>query len=118
MNYIRENVTELKTSNPAQAFNTLKRMGAPPGQFEDKDTFTLQSHENLSVPESAEKVLNHFCRISQEFSPLHHSHLPDRVVQKLDNPESESCAPNLSPHEVYKCIKSARKPKSGVSIGF
>ena len=40
--------------------------------------------------------------------------LPDRVKLKLLNPESESGIPLILEHDVYKRIKSANKPKSGV----
>ena len=40
--------------------------------------------------------------------------LPNRVREKLSNPESESHIPDILEHEVYCKIKAANKPKSGV----
>ena len=89
-------------------------MGAQPGECEDMSSFTLPSHEHLSPQESAEKIAEFFSKISQEFPPLSMEALPDRVKQKLLNPESESEVPLIMEHDVYKRIKSANKPKSGV----
>ena len=102
------------TANPAQAFKILKKMGAPPGQLESATTFTLDSHENLTVEQAAENIAKHFSKISQEFDPLNIDHLPERVQDKLKSPESESKVPFLSTFEVYKTIMAAKKPKSGV----
>ena len=40
--------------------------------------------------------------------------LPERVKQKLANPESESQIPSIMEYQVFNKIKSANKPKSGV----
>ena len=40
--------------------------------------------------------------------------LPDRVSQKLSNPEAETKIPKILEHEVYARIMKANKPKSGV----
>ena len=112
--FLRKNVDSLKTSNPGQAYNVLKKMGALPGECDEGSSFTLPSHENLNPLESAEKIAEHFSRISREFPPLNMETLPDRVKQKLNNPESESVIPIIMEHDVHKKIMSANKPKSGV----
>ena len=112
--FLLKQTEALRISNPAQLINTLKKMGAPPGQLDDVSSFTLENHENLSPLQAAEKIAYHFSKISQEFPPLNYSHLPRRVLKKLETPESESCTPKLSPFEVHEVIKRANKPKSGV----
>jgi hypothetical protein len=64
--------------------------------------------------ESAEKIAEHFSKISREFPPLDMDTLPERVLQKLHNPETESKIPEIQEHEVLTRITSANKPKSGV----
>ena len=113
-NFLRKNVDSLKEMNPGQAYNVLKKMGAMPGECDDSSSFNLPSYENLSPIESAEKVAEHFSKISREFPPLKTETLPVRVQQKLSNPESESQVPHIDEHEVYQKIKSTNKPKSGV----
>ena len=113
-NFLRKNVDSLKTSNPGQAYNVLKKMGAQPGECDEGSRFTLPSHENLTPLESAEKILEHFSRISREFPPLTMETLPDRVKHKMNNPESESTIPHIMEYEVHMKIIGANKPKCGV----
>ena len=51
----------------------------------DEGSFTLISHleENLTIKESAEKIAEHFAKISQEFPPLGLKMLPDSVKVKV-----------------------------------
>ena len=88
-------------------------MGAQPGECDQGSSLTLPTHENLTPLESAEKVAEHFSQISREFPPLNMDTLPDRVKRKLDNPESDSCIPQIMEHDVFNKIKTANKPKSG-----
>ena len=89
-------------------------MGAPPGECGESGTFTLPQHEHLSTEESADRIAEHFSRISQEFPPLNTDESPERVTQKLSNPESESVIPGISEFEVFKNIEKTNKPKAGV----
>ena len=68
-----------------QAYSTLKRLGAQPGDCLDTFTFTLPDHEsrNLTVQESAEEIASFFAKISNEMPALDISHLPPRVQVKL-----------------------------------
>ena len=113
-NFLKKNIESLKNSNPGQAYNILKKMGAQPGECDNMNTFTLPSHDNLTPQESAEKIANFFSQISQEFPPVNLDAVPDRVRQKMQKPESESKVPLIMEHEVYQRIKGANKPKSGV----
>ena len=89
-------------------------MGAQPGKCEETNTFTLPDHDDLSVQEAANRIVEHFARISREFPPLSVERLPDRVNMKLASPESESETPVIYEYEVYDNIRAANKPKSGV----
>ena len=110
---LTKNVDSLKTTDPGRAYNILKKMGAQPGEYDDC-TFTLPSHENLNVQEAAEKICEHFSKISQEYPPLEMKNLPDRVRNKIENPENDSKIPVIQEHEVHDGITAANKPKSGV----
>ena len=111
--YLEKNVQELKESKPGQAYNTLKKMGAQPGDCLDSNTFTLPGHENenLTEQESAERIATHFAQISNEFPPLDVNCLPSRVQTKLADAE---CPPVISDYEAYRKIREAKKPKSGI----
>ena len=112
--FMQKNIDTLKQSNPGQAYTMLKKMGAQPGECDEGNTFTLPHHENLSHLEAADKIAEHFARISREFPPIKMETLPERVVKKMHNPESESNAPVILEHQVYEKIRHANKPKSGV----
>ena len=112
--FLRKNVDSLKESDPGKAYNVLKRMGAMPGELEDSSTFTLPSFENLSPEQAAEKIADHFSKISREFPPLMEESLPKRVQRKLQQPENESKVPEILEYEVFDKIKATNKPKSGV----
>ena len=70
-NFLKNCVSDLKTSEPGKAAATLKRMGAQPGDCEEGGSFTLLNHiqENLSVDEQLERLTEYFVSISQEFPP-------------------------------------------------
>ena len=112
--YLKKNINTLKEVNPGQIYNILKKMGAKPGDCEESNTFILPAHENLEISEAADVIAEHFSKISREFSPLNIETLPERVTQRLKNPESESRVPEVMEHEVFERIKKANKPKSGV----
>ena len=97
-----------------QAYNIFKKMGAQPGECNEEGSFTLPSHVNLTPLESANLIAEHFSKISREFPHLNQETLPDRVLDKLNQPESESKVPYIMEHDVYNKIKNANKPKSGV----
>ena len=111
--YLRKKMDELMESKPGQAYNILKRMGAQPGDCIDSNTFNLPTHEmeGLTDEQSAERIASHFAAISQEFPPLDIDSLPVRVQQQLN---TDIVPPQISDHDVYRKMLSAKKPKSGV----
>jgi hypothetical protein len=58
--------------NPGQAYKSLKKRGAQPGDCSDEGSFSLISHldDNLSTGKSTEKIAQHFANCQGEFSPL------------------------------------------------
>ena len=85
--YVRSNVSELKSVDPARAAAILKRLGGAPGDCSDHGQFTVLSHQsqNLSPEESTAQILKYFTDISKEFPPLDVSTLSVRVKMKLLN---------------------------------
>ena len=63
--YLRKNVDSLKETNPGQAYNIRKKLGAKPGEWDQSNSFTLPSHENLSVSNAAEKLQNIFQKLAE-----------------------------------------------------
>ena len=104
LDFMNKKIDALKLTNPAQTIGILKAR-------QDFGTYTLENHEKLTPVQAAEQIAIHFSKISQEFSPLSKENIPERVVLKLANPESESCVPQISSLDVYNAIIS-------LSLGF
>ena len=68
--YIRTKVEDLKEAEPGKAYNILKTLGSQPGCTEDL-TFSLPGHKEqiLSDEEFANRIAEHFAKISAEFPP-------------------------------------------------
>ena len=110
--YMNKNISDIKNSNPSEAYGLLKRLGARPGDCDEMNNFSLPSHANLSPLQSAERIADHFSQISQEYPPLNRDTLPDRVKAKISR--SDENLPEISEYEVYEKIRGAKKPKAGV----
>ena len=110
--YLARNVEALREAKPGHAFSVLKRLGARPGDTEG-GTFTLPVHdrEHLSAQQSAERIVQHFAAVSQEFPPLNVSSLPTRVRNKLLSRENP---PSITDYDVYNKVRAAKKPRSGI----
>ena len=87
--YLNKSINDLKVSNPGKLYKMFKKLGARPGESEDDGMFTLPAHENMNAKEIAEIIAEHFSKISREYPPLQVKSLPERVRQKIANPESE-----------------------------
>ena len=111
--YIRKNVSDLKSVNPARAASILKRLGGAPGDCADKGDFTVLSHQtqNLSAEECTARILKYFTDISKEYEPLDICRLPVRVKVKLL--EKGQQIPTIEDYQVYETIQKAKKT-SGV----
>ena len=70
--------------------------------------------ENLTIAESREKIAEHFSLISQEFSPLSMSLLPEPVQAKLKAINGQDEVPEIPDYAVYEKIKKTKKPRSSV----
>ena len=80
--------------DPGKVYQSLKKLGAQPGDCSDEGSFTLISHleENLKPEESIDRIAEHFSKISQEFSPLNLKLLPDHVQTKINTVNNLSFA--------------------------
>ena len=107
--YVRRNVTDLESVNPAKAAAILKRLGGAPGDCEDQGAFTVLSHhaQNLTPEESTPKILKYFTDISREFEPLDVSRIPFRVKVKIL--DTDKNIPRIDDYQVFNVIKNAKK---------
>ena len=68
----------------------------------------------MQTVQSAEKIANYFALISQEFNPVSLDFLPPNICEYLTKQSSLDEIPQLSDLEVYKKLRSAKKPLSSV----
>ena len=113
---MEKNVRALKEDDPGRAYQSLKKLGAQPGDCSNEGSFTLISHldDNLTTDESTEKIAEHFSKISQEFSPLNVNLLPDSVQAKIRATNSQDGIPEILDYAVYERIRKTKKPRSSV----
>ena len=68
----------------------------------------VESLEELSNSECAQKIAEHFARISNEYSPVDHGQLPCYLPAQQP--------PQVEEHIVYEKIKNQKKTKSTLPI--
>ena len=69
---------------------------------------------NLSLAESAERIAEHFAKISQLYQPLDVSRLPKYVKDIIEDTIYPFELPILTEEEVWDKMEHAKKPKGGV----
>ena len=72
--FYQEFVTELKTANPGKWYQMAKKIGAH-SQTNDGD-IVVESLSGLSNSQAAQKIGEHFARISNEYDPIDNAKLP------------------------------------------
>ena len=114
--HLKQNVTELMEAAPGKAWQTLKKMGAQPGECGGQGGFTLTEHleQNLTPEESLERIVKYFSDLSCQHPPLNIEMLPHRVQQKLNSDISTDDLPVISAHDIWQIQKGIKKTQSAV----
>jgi hypothetical protein len=99
-------VSDLKTTDPARWYSMAKRIGAL-DQMSNGD-IRVESLLNYNNKECAEKIAEHFAKISNEYSPVNLSQLP-AFLPALPPPQVDE-------FDVYQRIKRIKKSKSTLPI--
>ena len=99
-------VSDLKTTDPGKWFKMAKRIGA----IDDINggNIQVQSLTNLNNAQCAQKIAEHFAKISQEYSPVNISELPSYLPAQLP--------PIIEEYEVYTRLMRIRKTKSTLPV--
>ena len=103
---------EVTEGKRGSIYPALKKLGLRPGS-EKQGWFHLPSHDELDPAQSAEVIAEHFCQISQEFSPLSILDLPPNIQKYLSDINIEN-AQILNADQISARIKHAKKPISQV----
>ena len=104
--FYQEFVSELKTTNPGKYYQMAKRIGAD-SQTNDGD-IRVESLSGLDNLQAAQKIGEHFARISNEYEPIDKSKLPCY----LPAPQP----PKVTEYEVYERLRKIKKTKSTLPI--
>ena len=114
--YLKKNVSELKSSNPGKAARILKTYAANPCETEEDNYVTLTSHieENLSDEEQLDRISDYFVSIASEFPKLKYEDLSEEVKNKL-NSIKQSEIPSVSSQLVYSEMKNIHKEEEKFS---
>ena len=104
--FYAEFVTELKTTNPGKWYKMAKKLGAV-DQMNGGEV-KVESLEQLSNSECAQRIAEHFSRISNEYSPVDHEQLPCYLPAQQP--------PQVEEYIVYEKIKNQKKTKSTLPI--
>jgi hypothetical protein len=114
--HLKRNVTELMEAAPGKAWQTLKKMGAQPGECGGQGSFTLSEHleQNLTTEESLERIVTYFSELSCQHPPLCVNTLPDRVKQKLTSLTNPKDLPTISAQQVWQIQNGKKKTQSAV----
>ena len=112
--YKQKIIDEVSDGKRGSTYPALKKLGLRPGT-EKQTWFQLPSHteQQLSSAQSAELIADHFCHISQEFSPLSVTQLPPNIQHYLTVVDQNEI-PSIQPSFVLKKIRKAKKPRSSV----
>ena len=107
---IVKEVTEGKRNNSYAALRKLE-IGNNDGK---RSNFTLPSHvdDDLTPAQSAERLADYFCKISQEFDPICVENFPPWIKDILKAGKTDSNKPVLEDWQVYKKLLSSKKPNS------
>ena len=96
--HLNRNVTDLMQAAPGKAWDTLKKMGAQPGECGGQGGFTLTEHleENLTAEQSLERIVNYFSELSNQRPPLCVQKFPDRGQLKINSEINPGAQPSAT----------------------
>ena len=114
--HLKRNVTDLMQAAPGRAWDTLKRMGAQPGECGGQGGFTLTEHleQNLTDEQSLERIITYFSELSNQHPPLCVQKLPDRVQLKINSVINPGDLPVIAAHDIWQIQQGKKKTLSAV----
>ena len=90
----------MKTSNPRQFYSIVKKIGC----LSSNKDFNIEEFRNLSEFDYAEKIADHFAKISNEYMPVDYSKLPTY----LPSPHP----PQVTEADIYAKLKTISNTRS------
>ena len=106
---------EVRDGKRGFAYFAIRKLGNRPGESERLEFFLSACvEEQLTHQQSAEKLADHFSRISQSVEPLEVDKLYPALREVIEDGMSSARKPTLDLNHVYRKIIKIRKPHSSV----
>ena len=99
-------VAELKITDPGRWYSMAKKIGAL--KETNNGDIKVESLSNLTNKESADKIVQHFAKVSNEYQPIDYTQLP----YYLPAPPP----PQVEEYDVYNRFRGIKKTKSTLPI--
>ena len=114
--YRQKVLAEVAEGSRTNSYKALRRLET--GEHACKKDFTIPSYSDLTPAETAEKLAEHFSKISHEFDPINPDNFPPWIKKKLLEGKTDPAKPYLEDWQVYAKLRKSRKPDSIVPDGF
>ena len=114
--YRQKVLAEVAEGSRTSSYKALRRLET--GEHACKKDFTIPSYSDLTPAETAEKLAEHFSKISHEFDPINADNFPPWIKKKLLEGKTDPAKPYLEDWQVYAKLRKSRKPDSIVPDGF
>ena len=99
-------MAELKITDPGRWYSMAKKIGAV--KESNNGDIIVESLSNLTNKESADKIAQHFAKVSNEYQPIDFTQFPSYLPA--------TPPPKVEEHDVYNRIRRIRKTKSTLPI--
>ena len=113
--YREKIVLEVKEGKRGSAYAAIRKLGNKPGEL-GRPEFWLPAYveEQLTASQSAEKLADHFSKISQTVEPLEVDKLFPALREAIVDGRTATNKPTVEQHQVYRKIVKLKKPNSSV----
>ena len=97
------------------AYSAIGKLGNKPGES-GKPCFILPAYveQQLTAQQSAEKLANHFSKISQTVDPLEVEKLFPALREAIEDGRTTTSKHSVGHNQVYRKIVKLKKPNSSV----
>ena len=112
----REKITqEVREGKRGSAYSAIRKLGNRPGDC-GRPEFLLPEYveQQLTPNQGAERLADHFSRISQTVDPLDVEKLFPALRSAIENGKIATNKPSVEQHQVYRKMLKLNKPNSSV----
>ena len=114
--YKQRIINEVNNGRRGSGYSAIRKLGDSQTDCDKKKEFTIPTYceRGLNPEEAANKLADHFAAINQTVQPLDLSKFHPALKEAVNDGKTSRTKPMLSQHEVYRKLKSIKKPNSSV----